>query len=289
MPCPAKKDIISPMANPEQEPQQLSFLEEYPSVVEYRRQGKIPFHIAWIPDGNGTWAERQGLERWQGHIKGGEVAMDRIRDLSELKRKEGFHQSGQYVGVITMWLMSLNNLTRPPEEVSFLETTFDQSLEKYYPEFMENGIRVLPIGRRDRLDPHLVETMEMVEEGTSKNSDLILVLPIAFDGNDQDLRIVQKAVDFGRKTPDSKEPITADFITSSRDGDGIVGPADLLIRTSQQRLSGVGWIGSGDNTEVLFLPGVLWPDFSRKQLAGALRFFSSRERKFGSLSNQQTK
>ncbi len=272
-------------ARAEQEPQPLSFLEEYPVVVEYRKQGKIPFHVALIPDGNGTWAERRGLERCQGHIRGGEVAMDRLRDLSELKKQPGYDQPGQYVGAVTMWLMSLNNLSRPREEVSFLETTFDSSLEKYYPEFMSKGIRVLPIGRRDNLDPRLVETMEMVEEGTARNTDLILVLPIAFDGNDQDLRVTQKAVDFGRETPYLKDPITKDFITSSRDGGGLVGPADLLLRTAQQRLSGVGWLGSGDNTEVLFLPGVLWPDFNRKRLADSLRFYSRVERKFGGLPN----
>ncbi len=266
-------------------PKQISFLEERPEVAAFREQGKIPHHVAWIPDGNGAWAEKRGLKRWEGHLKGGEIAMDRIRDLSELKIQEGYDQPGQYVGIVTMWLMSLNNLTRPPEEVKFLEKTFDESLEKYYLEFMSKGIRVLLIGRRDVINPHLAETMEMVEDGTSKNTDLILVLPIAFDGNDQDLRIAQKAVDFGRETPYLKDPITKDFIASSRDGGGLVGPADLLVRTAQQRLSGVGWLGSGDNTEVLFLPGVLWPDFNRKRLADSLRFYSRVERKFGGLPN----
>jgi len=62
--------------------------------------------------------------------------------------------------------------------------------------------------------------------------------------------------------------------------------ADLLIRTGgEQRLSNF-LLWEAAYAELYFTPR-LWPDFSMGDLEDALRFFASRERRFGQLAAQR--
>ena len=62
-------------------------------------------------------------------------------------------------------------------------------------------------------------------------------------------------------------------------------PLDLLIRTSgEQRLSHfLLWEAAYAE---LFFTDTLWPDFSRRELADAIRAYQGRERRFGLTSEQ---
>ena len=115
------------------------------------------------------------------------------------------------------------------------------------------GVRLLFIGRRDRLAPALVESLAEAEAATAGGSRL-------------DLRI---ALDYS-----AREAI----------GRGEVGPdVDLLIRTGgEQRLSDF-LLWECAYAELLFVPQY-WPDFSREDLADAVHEFARRDRRFGALT-----
>jgi len=55
---------------------------------------------------------------------------------------------------------------------------------------------------------------------------------------------------------------------------------DLIIRTSEQRISNfLMWQGA--YSEIIFLPDVLWPEFSKQDLIGCIEEFKRRKRRFG--------
>ena len=68
----------------------------------------LPQHIAIIMDGNGRWAERQGLPRIEGHRRG--VASVR-RTVEECARLG--------IGQLTLYCLSSENWKRPPAEIDF--------------------------------------------------------------------------------------------------------------------------------------------------------------------------
>ena len=70
---------------------------------------KIPRHLAIIMDGNGRWAESQGLPRVRGH----EAGADSVREIVRACREIG-------VEVLTLYSFSTGNWRRPQEEVTAL-------------------------------------------------------------------------------------------------------------------------------------------------------------------------
>ena len=69
----------------------------------------VPRHIAIIMDGNGRWAERQGLERNAGHRAGLESVRSVVRTAHELGVK-----------YLTLYAFSIENWNRPRHEVGEL-------------------------------------------------------------------------------------------------------------------------------------------------------------------------
>src|SRR5690606_13096812 len=68
-----------------------------------------PEHIAIIMDGNGRWAQRQGLVRVAGHERGAMV----VREMTELCSNLGIKQ-------LTLYCLSSENWKRPADEIAFL-------------------------------------------------------------------------------------------------------------------------------------------------------------------------
>lgn len=66
-------------------------------------------HLAVIMDGNGRWAESQGLPRTSGHERGAEV----VREITRHTRKLG-------IPYLTLFAFSSLNWGRPSDEVRAL-------------------------------------------------------------------------------------------------------------------------------------------------------------------------
>ena len=110
---------------------------------------KIPRHIAVIMDGNGRWAQQQGLPRIEGHRRG--VAS--VRRATEECTRLGIEQ-------LTLYCLSSENWKRPPQELDFLMHLLEQYLIEERRTIMEQGLRLKVIGRRDRLPPNVIDQMD---------------------------------------------------------------------------------------------------------------------------------
>ncbi len=123
--------------------------------------------------------------------------------------------------------------------------------------------------------PTLGEAIEEIENETRGNTGQVVYVALGFSGEDQELRIIEKA----RQLP-AETPTTPEVVASLRDGEGKIPPPDLLVRTSgEKRLSDVGWLAVR-NTE-LYFSNKFFPDITMGDIVKALVDFSKRDRRFG--------
>ena len=109
-------------------------------------------YVAIITDGNGRWAQQRGLPVVEGHRAGADTVKARLRDAVELGIEE-----------LTVFSFSTENWSRPAEEVEGLMRMFGERIAGETPELHEEGVRMRFIGRREGVDPGLVERMEWAE------------------------------------------------------------------------------------------------------------------------------
>ncbi|HIP42591.1 MAG TPA: di-trans,poly-cis-decaprenylcistransferase [Aquifex aeolicus] len=223
---------------------------------------KIPEHVAIIMDGNGRWAKSRGLPRIVGHYKGAEVAEDIVEYAVELGIKH-----------MTLFTFSTENWNRPREEVNALFELLRQYLISKKRKLYELGIRVRFIGRKDRINKHLLSLMKEIEEESKENKNLVLNLAIDYGGRDDIVRAINKII--------KEQPNKIDEETFSQYLDLSCSPdPDLLIRTAGEKRISNFLLWNLAYTE-LYFTDTLWPDFSREDFLKALEDFSRRKRKFG--------
>ncbi len=238
--------------------------EEF-SILQTIDKNKFPNHIFIIPDGNGRWAKEHNTFVTAGHKRGFEVAEKIMRELSQI----------QEIKIVTMWGFSADNWKRSEKEIEGLMYIFVQVLKKVLKEFNQTNRRFVHIGRKDRMPKKLLDLIIKAEKDTEKNSGQIMCLALDFSGEDQFIRMVDKA-----RLIDSDVPTTKELVDSLKDANGLIPSADLLIRTAnEKRTSDVGWL-NGISTELFFIDK-LFPDISTKDIIDAIVDFSKRERRFG--------
>jgi len=212
-------------------------------------------HVAIIMDGNGRWALARGLPRVAGHPAGAQAVRRAVEAAP-----------GLGIGVLTLFAFSADNWRRPPEEVSALMALFVQFLEDETAECVEQGVRLEVIGRRDRLDPAVRGAIARAEALTASGNRLRLRLAVDYSGRDAILAAVRGLATL------SRESLA-----------GALGPAvDLLIRTGGERRLSDFLLWECAYAELVFSRR-MWPDFTAEDLAGAVREFRGRERRFGTI------
>ena len=214
-------------------------------------------YVAIITDGNGRWAKRRGLPPIEGHRAGADVVKDRLRDAVDLGIEE-----------LTVFSFSTENWSRPPEEVDGLMAMFRERIDRETPELHEEGVRIRFIGRRDGVNPALVERMRWAEELTSGNDRISFFVAFNYGGRAE---IVDAAASFtGTTDEDFRRHLYAPEMHDP----------DLLIRTSgEQRISNY-LLWQCAYSELVFRDE-LWPDFTREALEQSLQEFEARQRRFG--------
>ncbi len=221
-------------------------------------------HVAIIMDGNGRWATQRGWPRTLGHAAG-------VRALRRVVRAAP--DAG--VGILTVFAFSSDNWQRPSAEVTALMGLLGEYLRRDAERAAAKGVRIRVIGRRDRLAPELVQSIEDAERRTARCTRL--VLRIAVDYSARDAIVSASGRVRGERTRDA-------FLRALAPGEaGRTREVDLLIRTGgEQRLSDF-LLWESAYAELWFTP-VYWPDFNGETLAEALRAYRTRDRRFGGLS-----
>jgi undecaprenyl diphosphate synthase len=238
-------------------------------MEEIQTKKNYPKHIAFIVDGNRRWAEARGLPTLEGHRKGVE-ALERVLDAA---RERG-------IKCASAWVFSTENWTRSKDEVTYLFGLFRSFADKYKKKCMEEKIRFVHLGRKDRIEGDIKKVIEDLEESTKDFTDYTFALALDYGGHDELIRTLTKLKDKGLEI--TKENIEANLDTTS------LPPVDLIIRTSgEQRLSGfLSWQCAYSE---LYFPKVTFPDFTPEELDKALEDYSQRERRFGGDSKTKAK
>jgi undecaprenyl diphosphate synthase len=214
-------------------------------------------YVAIITDGNGRWAQQRGLPVVEGHRAGADAVKARLRDAVELGIEE-----------LTVFSFSTENWSRPAEEVEGLMRMFGERIEAETPELHAEGVRMRFVGRREGLDPKLVDRMEWAERMTAGNERITLFVAFNYGGR-------AEIVDAARSFQGGSEEEFRHHLYAPEMHD-----PDLLIRTSgEQRLSNY-LLWQCAYSELVFRDE-LWPDFDREAFEESLREFEARRRRFG--------
>jgi undecaprenyl diphosphate synthase len=244
--------------------QKQTIFERFPVLKKIPKE-RFPKHVFIIPDGNGRWAKKNGNPVLYGHKKGAQIIRTLLEDLSEIEE----------IKIVSIWGFSADNWKREKKEVEGLMYLFKDNLKKTLTEIKKRNGRFVHLGRKDRIPSFLLKTIEKTEGETKQNTKQIVCIAIDFGGQDEEIRVMEKARAIPQNTP-----MTAELLWSLRDGKGVITPADLLIRTSGEiRTSDVGWL-NGAPTELYFLDKY-FPDITTEDVIAAIVDFSKRERRFG--------
>ena len=216
-------------------------------------------------DGNGRWATARGRPRSWGHRQGAEAARKIIQVASTLG-----------ISTLTLYAFSSDNWKRPQSEVSLLMKLFQQYLRSEVDELRENGVRLTVVGRRDRLEPGLIEDIEKAEKHLSEGTQLELRLAVDYSSRNVMLEAVRAAA--GATNIDLQG--LSGLIGEAMNGKGRALDVDLLIRTGGERRLSDFLLWESAYAE-LYFTAAMWPEFGVGDLATAITDYHARERRFG--------
>jgi undecaprenyl diphosphate synthase len=214
-------------------------------------------YVAIITDGNGRWAQAHGLSVSDGHRAGADNVKARLRDAAELGILE-----------LTVFLFSTENWSRPEDEVAGLMAMFEEKIGSETPELLQMGVRIRFVGRREGVDPALLEQMDWAEATTAHNERITLFVAFNYGGRAE---IVDAAKRFA---PGDEEDFRALLYAPE------MHDPDVIIRTSGERRLSNYLMWQSAYSELIFRDE-LWPDFTRASLEQSLAEFGERRRRFG--------
>ena len=229
---------------------------------------RIPRHVSIIMDGNGRWARERGKERIFGHFEG----VESVRACTEAAVEEG-------IEYLSLFAFSEENWGRPDAEVNGLMELMMRSMKNEYRTFMDNGVRFVVLGNRERLSSSLNATIDEMMEETAGNTRLTLILFLSYSGKWDILQAAKKlALKYRDRTDELPEASAEEFgdllVTA-----GIPDP-DLLIRTSgEERIS--NYLLWQTAYSEFYFTDILWPDFRKEAFRAALDEYARRDRRYG--------
>ena len=228
-----------------------------------------PRHVGVMCDGNRRWARSAGhTDVSKGHRKGA----DKIFELLQWCRETG-------VEVVTLWLLSTDNLTRQEEELGPLLTIIEDTVNG----LVEEGWHVNPVGALDLLPDHTAYVLKYAAEATVNNPGLIVNVAVGYGGRREIADAVRSLLiehaSKGTTIEELAESIDVEQIAEHLYTAGQPDP-DLVIRTSgEQRLGGF-LLWQSTHSEFYFCDAY-WPAFRKVDFLRALRSYSERNRRFG--------
>ena len=235
----------------------------------------LPQHIGLILDGNRRFARRLGLsDVIQGHERGAAKLEEALGWFEELG-----------IRMVTIWILSTENLSRPPDELEGLLSLIDQRMRAAAVDqkIHRRQVRIRAIGQLDRLPASLREAIRIAEEATADHERFFLNVAVGYGGRQEVVDAVKGLLhEWGREglSPEQiADRLTADTIGKYLYTYDLPDP-DLIIRTSgEERLSGF-LLWQSAYSEYYFCDAY-WPAFRKIDLLRAIRSYQHRQRRFG--------
>jgi tritrans,polycis-undecaprenyl-diphosphate synthase [geranylgeranyl-diphosphate specific] len=235
---------------------------------EQNKALRVPVHLGIIPDGNRRWAKKHNLPAFKGH----EAGLEKFKDILKWCKELG-------IKTVTLYTFSLENFSRSPEEVKFLMDIIKKQLKKFAKdkEVHDSKVRLSVIGNLELLPGDVVEAAKTAMEATKDYSNYFLNLAVAYGGRAEILNAAKRIALDVKNGKMPVEEINEEIFTRNLSQ---VPDMDLVIRTSEQRLSGFfPWHST--YAEFIFMPDKLFPELTKEDFIRVIEEFNNRERRFG--------
>lgn len=232
-------------------------------------RSQMPRHVGVVLDGNRRWAKSYEKRAAEGHQAGA----DKIHQLLGWCQEVG-------VEVVTLWLLSTDNLNRPREELDELLAI----IEGVVTDLAADGRwRVNPVGALDLLPDATARALKSAAETTAEVDGITVNAAVGYGGRreiaDAVRSLLASHAEQGTSIEELAEVLDVEHIAEHLYTRGQPDP-DLLIRTSgEQRLSGF-LLWQSAHSEFYFCDAY-WPDFRELDFLRALRAFAVRHRRYG--------
>ncbi|MGW8378778.1 isoprenyl transferase [Streptomyces sp. ODS28] len=228
-----------------------------------------PKHIGVILDGNRRWAKASGGTTEQGHKAGATKIQEMLGWCTETD-----------VEVVTLWLLSTDNLNRPEEELLPLLGIIEDTVRDLA---ADGRWRVHHVGQLDLLPAGTQRVLKEAEHQAGDNDGILVNVAVGYGGRQEITDAVRSLMsdraEQGVTLDELAEKLTVEDISEHLYTRGQPDP-DLVIRTSgEQRLSGF-MLWQSAHSEYYFCE-VFWPAFRKVDFLRALRDFAVRHRRYG--------
>ena len=234
---------------------------------------KIPQHVAIIMDGNGRWAEQNGLDRIFGHKEGVEAVRSVVEGAGELG-----------IEYLTLYAFSTENWNRPKEEVNALMGLLVHAIVAETDNLHKNNVSLRTIGDIASLPLEVQTNLAGAIDKTAANTGLRLVLALSYSGRWELVEAAKKIADELKNDKIVKSSINEELIGKYLPTFGLPDP-ELLIRTGGEFRVSNFLLWQIAYTELYFTQK-LWPNYRKEDLFEAVNDFQRRERRFGKTSEQ---
>ncbi len=229
--------------------------------------GRDRFHVAINMDGNGRWAILRGQPREAGHVEGGRAVRRTVQAASSFG-----------ITTLTLYAFSSDNWRRPRGEVDNLMLLFQQYLDSECARLTDSDVRFSVIGRRDRISEGLRHSIETVEARTRDGAALHLRIAIDYSAREALLAAAGHVTGGTPPTREAFERSMYEAIHAAPDTRYV----DLLIRTGGEKRLSDFLLWESAYAE-LYFTDVMWPDFTKADLAAAVQAFAARDRRYGAI------
>lgn len=228
-----------------------------------------PRHVGVIVDGNRRWARAVGAGSAAGHAAGADNMVRLVQWCDEVG-----------VEVVTLWLLSTDNLNRSSDELTALMPIIEDltgriaATERWH---------LHPVGALDLLPDQTARRLKELDEATAHITARTVNAAIGYGGRREIADAVRSLMKHhaarGTSIEELAEILDVEHISQHLYTRGQPDP-DLVIRTSgEQRLSGF-LLWQSAHSEFYFCEAY-WPAFRKVDFLRALRAYGQRQRRFG--------
>ena len=230
---------------------------------------QLPRHVGVMLDGNRRWAKARGAETKEGQQAGA----DHIANFLGWCEDAG-------VEVVTLWLLSTDNLNRPPAELAPLLSIIETAVADLA---ATRRWRINPVGAPDLLPADTARSLKESADATEGVDGMVVNVAVGYGGRQEITdavrsMLVAHAAD-GTSIEELAESLEVEHIAEHLYTKGQPDP-DLVIRTSgEQRLGGF-LLWQSAHSEFYFCEAY-WPDFRHVDFLRALRSYAERHRRYG--------
>ncbi len=239
-------------------------------LLDTLRDGPMPHHVGVILDGNRRWARATGYhDAAEGHRRGAAKIDEALGWCSELG-----------IPVVTLWLLSTDNLERNPEEIRALLGIIEDKVRNLA---ADDAWRIRALGALEMLPESTAMVLREAERRTEAHAGRELNVAVGYGGrqeiSDAIRRMLEEYRDKGMDVADAASKVSPEEISRFLYTAGLPDP-DLIIRTSGEvRMSGF-LLWQSAHSEFFFCDPY-WPDFRRVDFLRAIRAYQQRRRRFG--------